>query len=136
MAIQDAAKTIDSLRLPKPKMDALLKRADDEAVGAGEGSSASRRRLHGARAVVSIAQMGVEATYNVPMREISDDGMAFLHRAMVHPKTPCTLHLALKDGEKIDVAGKVSGVRHIEGMIHDVRVAFDSPIDLAGLRGG
>lgn len=128
--INDQGVAIDGLRLPKPKMEALLKKAEEEAGPPAHPA----RKLQGARAVVGIAQMGSEAAYSVPMREISDAGMAFLHRSMLHPKTPCTLHLVLPDGERIDVVGKVVSVRHIEGMIHDISVVFDTPLDLASIR--
>ena len=136
MPAQERPATIDTLRMPKQKVDELLKKAEDAAKTAEPPApeAGTPKRLLGARGVVSIAQMGSEATYAVPMREISDKGMAFLHRSMLHPNTPCTLHLSLSDGERIDVAGKVAGVRHVEGMIHDIRVAFDRPIDLSGLR--
>lgn len=124
---------IDSVGWAKPKLDGLVRRLDDEARLRLTGDA---RRMHGARGLLTVAQPGVKTTYLTPVTQIGSARMTFLLKAMLHPGTLCILHLRMPDGERFDISGKTSQCRHVDGLVHEVELVFDSPIDLEALSGG
>lgn len=74
----------------------------------------------------------VDAMFFVPVRNVSNGGAAFLHRCMLHNGETCALQFHLRDGTWIQATGKVVRCRHIEQMVHEIGIQFDTPIVLPG----
>lgn len=69
--------------------------------------------------------------YQVPARNISARGLAFLHGGFVHPGTRCVAQLITTYGTWNNVVGSVSRCRYVKGNIHEVIMLFDQEIDPA-----
>lgn len=74
---------------------------------------------------------GSLVTIRVACRNLSRTGMSVLHGAYIHPGTPCTV-LVPHPGAlgAAPVEGRVMRCTHRSGMIHEVGVRFDAPIDV------
>lgn len=123
---------IDAVGWAKPKLDELVRRMDEETRLRVTGDA---RRMRGARGLLTVAQPGAETTYLTPVTQIGSARMMFLLKAMLHPGTLCVLHLRMPDGERFDISGKSSKCRHVEGLVHEVELVFDCPLDLDALAG-
>lgn len=68
--------------------------------------------------------------YLVRPRNLSTSGMGFLHGAFCYSGTPC--HLTLHDAQqkRRRLKGRVVRCQLIEGLIHEVGVQFDEPIEI------
>ena len=73
---------------------------------------------------------GSTATHKVISRNISRRGFAFVHGQFIYPDTKCEVQLTTKAGEKKMISGKVLRCRHVSGIIHEVSIRFDAPVDL------
>ena len=62
-------------------------------------------------------------------RNLSTHGMSLVHGQFIHPGSPCRVVLPSLTGEE-EVLGKVLQCRLIAGLIHEVSIVFDQPIDL------
>jgi hypothetical protein len=121
----------DRLRRLLDKMDAISAEADGHGPHPRQTHRKHERRPHRVEgAVVTIDQARHKQTFVVPIRNVSKGGLAFLHRNMLHVGTPCTLQLACGEKDWITIEGEVAQCRHIEGMLHEIGVAFKSEIDL------
>lgn len=92
----------------------------------------SRLRFRVHNAVVypgDTASKGV--AFVVPTRNLSADGMAFLHSHMMYTGRSCIVHLPSRTGKWVVVSATVVRCRHIRAMLHEVAVKFDRPIDLS-----
>lgn len=123
---------IDAVGWAKPKLDELVRRLDEESRLRLSGDA---RRMRGARGLLTVAQPGAETSYLTPVMQIGSAKMSFLLKAMLHPGTLCVLHLRMPDGERFDISGKSSKCRHIEGLLHEIELIFDCPLDLEALSG-
>ncbi len=63
-------------------------------------------------------------------RNLSCGGMSLLHSAYVHVGTTCTVMLPRPDGTVARVAGRIVRCRHVKGTVHEVGVAFNTPITI------
>lgn len=63
-------------------------------------------------------------------RNLSRTGAGMLHRAYVHPGTRCTVTLVHPDRGGVRVRGVIVRCIHRSGVIHELGVEFDHPIDL------
>lgn len=66
---------------------------------------------------------------SVSPRNISAGGVAFLHGGFLHTGSRCTLRLGPQPKGIVEIAGEIVNCRHIEGLLHEVSVKFDRPID-------
>lgn len=75
--------------------------------------------------------MGDEIDMNVAARNISSEGMSFLHNAYMHPGSRCRLRLPRPLQNDLLVEAKVVRCVHRAGMIHEVGLRFVKPLKLA-----
>ncbi|MCX5660102.1 MAG: response regulator [Planctomycetota bacterium] len=131
----DSAKphgTIDTVRLRPRECENLINSLKQSGpTSAAAEARRWRRFVYDAEFIlVSISHPGGSTeNYQVTPRNLSVGGMAFIHGQFVHLKSKCRVTFPTKTGEWFRVPGKVVRCRHIEGMIHDVSVAFDERID-------
>lgn len=123
------------LRLSAEAINELLARLDAVAQRAG---GANRRRsvrykYRVGSVVVEFTQSEAKNRHSVHARDISRDGMSFLHSSFVYPGTPCRIRLVSEYNVARDVAARVVRCRYLEGTsnAHEVGVSFDAPIDVA-----
>ena len=72
---------------------------------------------------------GVSTRLSVSPRNISAGGLAFLHGGFLYAGSRCTLRLGLEVEDSMKVGGQIVNCRHVEGILHEVSVKFDLPID-------
>lgn len=77
-----------------------------------------------------IGEAGVKTHFSVLARDISRWGAAILHGQYVYPEARCELTLHGIDETTHLRAGEIRHVRHVQGMIHNIGIKFDQPIDL------
>jgi len=130
---------INSLGLSKRDLDRLLDEIDGHApsgAGGAVGRRFIRRPFRQVRLPMQVRKPGDQAvTFPVACRNISCTGISVLHSAFIHPGTPCTLVLPSACGDPVTVTGTVVRCQHLRGMVHEVGVAFDNPIDLHNVLG-
>ncbi|MEM9559851.1 MAG: PilZ domain-containing protein [Planctomycetota bacterium] len=127
-----------------PQLRETLKRFDSGAgsgptpqpgSGSGSGGKADRRytRLP-FRAVslpVAVAHPGGnEVSLRLACRNISRRGLGFLHSSFVYPGTRVRARLPRLDGSAASVSGAVVRCDHREGVVHEIGVRLDEPIEL------
>ena len=69
-------------------------------------------------------------TYMVRSRNISSDGMGFIHGCHIAPNTRCAMAIQDDDGVGLTVSGRVAWCRNIEMDTYDVGIQFDKPIEV------
>lgn len=84
--------------------------------------------------VITVDQQGYETTFIIPVRNISEGGVGFLHRSMLHCETRCQIRIRRPDGEWLKTWGKVVRSRYISDSICEIGVAFDKPVDISPFR--
>lgn len=62
-------------------------------------------------------------------RNISANGLGFLHGGFLHLGTQCTFFLPRLDSSELKVTGAVAAVRHLDGMIHEIGVKFTHEVN-------
>ena len=72
---------------------------------------------------------GSRVSVKVACRNLSRGGMSILHNSYWHSGTRCTVLLPHNSGRKVPVVGFVTRCRHVRGMIHEVGIRFEEPID-------
>lgn len=83
--------------------------------------------------VVKGPSHGAPQHYAVHLRNISNDGAAFLHTGMLHRDTACMLLVLQLDGTLLKASGRVARCRHVSGMVYEVGLRFEHPIDASKL---
>lgn len=71
---------------------------------------------------------GTQGAYKVRSRNLSPEGMAFIHGSFIYPKSPVTAILSNKEGQLVSVEGKIARCSHVTGKFHEIGVRFDQPI--------
>ncbi|MFQ5423915.1 MAG: response regulator [Phycisphaerae bacterium] len=74
---------------------------------------------------------GTTSEFLLPARTLSAETMAFLHLGFIHTGTPCRIQLVTNHNMWHSVEATVEACRYVAGRLHDVRVRFDQPIDVA-----
>ncbi len=72
---------------------------------------------------------GVTTCLSVSPRNISAGGVAFLHGGFLYTGSQCMLRLRPELEETMETGGEIVNCRHIQGLLHEVSVKFDRPID-------
>lgn len=62
-------------------------------------------------------------------RNLSAGGISLLHGGYLYPGTRCKMRLPRFDGALPTLSGAVVGCRCVEGIVHEINVAFDRRID-------
>ena len=73
---------------------------------------------------------GGPASYYICTRNLTSEGLGVLHGAYLHVGTRCKVMLPTIWGGEEPIRGRVVRCRLLSGMIHEVGVRFDAPIDL------
>ncbi|MEO0482928.1 MAG: PilZ domain-containing protein [Planctomycetota bacterium] len=73
---------------------------------------------------------GSRVRVQLAARNLSAGGIALLHSGFVHPGTHAKVLLIAPSGDQLAIDGKVRRCSHIAGMVHELGVAFNNPIDL------
>ena len=72
---------------------------------------------------------GVITRLSVSPRNLSSGGIAFLHGGFLYVGSKCSLQLSAPATDPIVVSGEIVNCRHVDGILHEVSVKFDMPID-------
>jgi hypothetical protein len=125
---------IEPVKLNPTDLNRLL----DELDAAGVSPSTNRRgseRVACRRTVllVTIDQNGFQSTFMIAVRDISEGGVAFLHRSMLHQGTRCTIRVRTPDQKWLVLGGSVVRSRYIRDMVYEVGLQLDATIDVGQL---
>lgn len=125
---------IETLKLSDRDKARLIQAVEAQAAQQSPHIEQDRRNLRvsyaGKSVLVSLEGNGSHVRFSVVPRNISRGGMAFVHGRFVYPNTPCHAALPRTDGKPHQVEGKVVHCRHVAGIVHEVSVRFDAPINL------
>lgn len=127
--------TVDTLKISEQEYQRLLGKLDQVAAQS-RGKTVQRRRdrrfTHPAQMIVRMMHPGgTTGNYLVRTRDVSANGLGFLHGNFVHVATRCVIYLAGREGKWYRIEGQVVRCRLIERRTHEVGVLFDEPIDIA-----
>ncbi|MBI4579924.1 MAG: PilZ domain-containing protein [Planctomycetes bacterium] len=118
---------IRSVRLPDDQLAILL-----DALDRQDGRKAAELRRHKrmsfrtAKVVLHVLDNldTVECSFRVAARNISANGMAFVHGQMLPPGKRALVEIPRKHNDPLHVLGQVAHCRHIGGMVHEVGLRF------------
>lgn len=130
-AISGLLKTI---RLDDARVNQLLDVLDSDDGGPGRAKRRLPRfRYREPTLKVRVVQHGVASAvcYMAAARDISANGIAFLHGAYLHKATRCVVELATSYGARHEVSGAVVRCRYVQGNVHEVAILFDQQINPA-----
>ncbi len=68
---------------------------------------------------------------NLVARNISPGGVALLHSSFFYPDSACRITIPMRAGHGNDIVvnGTIKRCNHLQGMIHELGVEFETPID-------
>lgn len=72
---------------------------------------------------------GSTVSLQVVARNLSASGIGLLHANFVYPDTPCTALIPSNWGTLSAIRGRVVRCQHFSGVVHEVGVEFDEPVD-------
>lgn len=122
---------IDAVRVDKVLLGKMLDLMDKSRSEVGsELRRGYRLRYRVRNAVVYPCSSDKTVAFIVPTRNLSADGMAFLHSHMMHIGRPCIVQLPSRTRQWVVINATVVRCRHVRAMLHEVAVKFDKPIDL------
>lgn len=103
--------------------------------------SRNRRQSHRFRwrvrnALIFPVQNDRSIVFIVPTRNLSVEGMSFLHGQMMHVGRTVGVQLPMRGRGWLRVNGTVVRCRHVRAMVHEVGLHFENLIDLQRLCGG
>lgn len=129
---ESASSRINSLGLEGQDLDAFLDSLED-----GTGPDAFKRRdfvrwpfRHASLRFHVLHADGSAARIQVACRNLSCGGMSILHSAYLHQDCKCVAVLQAPDGELLVVRGRIAHCKHLRGVVHEIGVQFDNPIDI------
>ncbi len=124
----------NSLGLDATRLNQLLDLLDTK----GEGGAKLKRVhvrwpfRHDSVTLRLIEGFGSRREFKVAARNLSNSGVSLIHNAYVHPMTQCEVKVPISNGEPNEtqtVKGVVRRCTHIHGVVHEVGVEFDEPVD-------
>lgn len=72
---------------------------------------------------------GAITRLSVSPRNLSAGGIAFLHGGFLYVGSKCSLQLSALSADTMVVSGEIVNCRHVDGILHEVSVKFNMPID-------
>lgn len=126
--------TIKSVRIGREVVRSCLDdldRRQNERAKSRRGTGRVKYRIPSV--VVRPDRSDKDIAFIVSTRNISTGGMSILHGQMMYTGNACRVDLATRNGEWITVKATVAHCRLIRGMLHEVGLMFDAPIDLSTL---
>ncbi|MDY7110118.1 MAG: response regulator [Planctomycetota bacterium] len=135
MASRRNDRCIDSLRLSEQEQQDLIARleqAADRHRGA-ELRVEDRVPCHVATCAVATLHHpgGSVVNYLVRPRNLSRNGIGFLHGNFVHIGSRCQIHLLRVDKRAAAIDGTVVRCQHVDGLVHEIGVRFEHSIALS-----
>lgn len=112
------------------RLDELLDELDARDSSSVHRSHARRKFRERSVSVVLSQPDGGEVTLKLAARNLSVGGVSLLHSAFVYPGTAIVVSLPRVNGKLQKVRGKVMRCDHLTGVIHEVGVKFDDPVNL------
>ena len=123
---------VNSLGLDGQDLESLL-----DSLDGGDGHGAYKRRdfvrwpfRHASLRFHILHSDGSAARIQVACRNLSCGGMSILHSAYLHCDSKCVAVLEAPDGELLVVRGQIAHCKHLRGVVHEIGVQFDDPIDI------
>lgn len=124
----------NTIGVPTRELSSLMDRLDER----GSGGEAAAKRTHSrwpfrqtsVRFVLDHPG-GTKAEFQVACRNLSRGGSAVLHSAYVHVGTGCQLFMPRLDSKPVGVPGKIVRCQHVQGLVHELGVRFEEPLNLA-----
>jgi hypothetical protein len=122
---------IASIKMTREQLTLLLDELDKrEIVPVNQQRREERIPCRCTGMILTVEQQGHESVFAIPVRNVSRQGVAFLHRSMLHPGSRCRVEIRTQDRQWVCTAGKVVRSRHIRGMIYEIGLKFDQRIDV------
>lgn len=126
--------TIKSVRVDRSHVNACLDAMDLHQDDAGEVRRRACRFLYRIpNAIVQPDREDKNVAFIVSTRNISVGGMSILHSQMMYPGSACKVELATRHGGWLTIKATVAHCHLVRGMLHEVGLKFDKPIDLGQL---
>jgi hypothetical protein len=126
----------DSLRLWMSDQQWLsllerIARSGMEYDGLNRRATRQRRHPKTMRCVLRLGYPGkTPGTYVVRSRNISSEGLGFIHGGPIAPGTRCALALETDDGAGVIVSSRVAWCKSIDMDVYDIGMQFDKAIDI------
>lgn len=123
---------VRSVRLSDEEVAALLNALDDRNEPTQDEHRSHERFSYRVKGCVIHMQQPGDAgrsAFLVPTRNLSAQGLAFLHGGFVHENTRVVVQLISRYGSWENVVATVLACRHVQGPIHEIRIRFDRTID-------
>lgn len=123
---------IETLRISDRDKSKLLW-AVNEATKQKVDSTQRRLRVateHTDAVLTLIGEGGSKTRFAVLVRDLSRWGAAVLHGRYTYPESRCELEIKSLDNAWQTRVGEIRHIRHVQGMIHNLGIRFDKPIDL------
>lgn len=132
---EERSKPMDTVRLDAAAQKRLMDDLDRAGAAASAGLPAERRgirvRYRPGVVPIEVSQpSGHVQQFAVLPRNLSVWGMGFVHGRFVYATSRIKAILPRLDGAMPALAGAVVNCRHLMGLLHEVAVRFDEPIDL------
>ncbi|MFQ6048217.1 MAG: hypothetical protein ACE5K7_02510 [Phycisphaerae bacterium] len=122
-------------RLTDAEIDQLLDRLDFDSLCRQRLLSSRRkdkRYIYRARGVsIGLVQDGRDITLLACGRNLSTNGISFLHDGPIGPGTLCRVRMLDRQGQGHVAAGTVVHSRPLQKQLYEVGVRFDQPIDVS-----
>ncbi len=132
---QTKASCLDLVRLPDNEIEDILSELDRIS---GPYVPTERRKYERLKyrpekdPVIHVEHPGgTTADFRVKARNISANGLAFLHGSFIHIGTDCAVTLFTIDNEPFLLSSRVVRCRHVQGNLHEVAVDFSQSVDLS-----
>jgi len=124
----------NTIGMCQAQLEELLERmsasqADENAV---EKRAFVRWPLDNLNAQLELEENGrYRSKLTLAARNVSNSGISLLHSSFFYPGTPCRVTLPRRDVPKLSavIEGHIMWCVHIEGLVHELGVKFDTPVD-------
>ena len=124
----------NTIGMCRKKMRELLQRMAkrSRSVGVEDFRSSKRWPVLGVTAEFQLEEnRRFRDKLNLSVRDISNGGISLLHSSFFYPGTRCRITLPLRDdpSEVVVIDGVIKRCIHVEGVVHEIGIKFDKPID-------
>lgn len=121
----------NSLNMTRIELDSVLDALDnDPTASANAKRQSSRMAFRETGVQVEIVQPGGQTRFSVACRNLSRDGLGFLHSSYLHVNTPVMVTLPHRSLGSVRIEGTLVRCRHVKRHIHDIGVRFKNPLNL------
>lgn len=130
--MHDTQQSLRTIRLSDRQRERLLSSLEKQSHSSPETDRRDLRLRYNRGACEATLSNGMssEMRHVLTPRNLSRRGFAFIHGQFVHRGTRCCIELIDLDDNPCQVRGSVARCQHLSGIIHEVSVVFDDPIEL------